>query len=392
MPSFTNIGGYVDSGTMVDTWATVGSCAQVGRNVHLSGGVGLGGVLEPPQRRPGGHRGRRVHRLALHGGRGGAGAPRREARRRLDPHRLDPRVRRRDRRRAPARRGAERAVAVGPHRVRSFPGGEFGMPCLLVLRRLARGRDPRQDRAQRRAARSTASAPERRSPTVTAPAPLDLTGRAWPLTAALVDVPSVSGDEAPLADAVEAACGRCPHLTCSGTATRSSPAPTWAARSGSSSPATSTPCRSPTTSRPASTDGPALRLRHLRHEVRRRRPARGSRPALPDRSPTYDLTLVFYDCEEVEAARNGLRRRRRGDPGLARRRLRGAVEPTRRRDRGRLPGHLRAEVTAHGRRARTAPARGWAATPSTRPAGSSTAAPPTTPREPEVDGCATTRG
>ncbi len=52
MPSYVNIGAYVDSGTMVDTWATVGSCAQVGRNVHLSGGVGLGGVLEPVQAAP----------------------------------------------------------------------------------------------------------------------------------------------------------------------------------------------------------------------------------------------------------------------------------------------------------------------------------------------------
>ncbi len=52
MPSYVNIGAYVGSGTMVDTWATVGSCAQVGRNVHLSGGVGIGGVLEPPQASP----------------------------------------------------------------------------------------------------------------------------------------------------------------------------------------------------------------------------------------------------------------------------------------------------------------------------------------------------
>jgi 2,3,4,5-tetrahydropyridine-2,6-dicarboxylate N-succinyltransferase len=52
MPSYVNIGAYVDEGTMVDTWATVGSCAQVGRNVHLSGGVGLGGVLEPLQANP----------------------------------------------------------------------------------------------------------------------------------------------------------------------------------------------------------------------------------------------------------------------------------------------------------------------------------------------------
>jgi 2,3,4,5-tetrahydropyridine-2-carboxylate N-succinyltransferase len=52
MPSYVNIGAYVDSGTMVDTWATVGSCAQIGRNVHLSGGVGIGGVLEPLQAGP----------------------------------------------------------------------------------------------------------------------------------------------------------------------------------------------------------------------------------------------------------------------------------------------------------------------------------------------------
>ena len=52
MPSYVNIGAYVDSGTMVDTWATVGSCAQIGRDVHLSGGVGIGGVLEPLQASP----------------------------------------------------------------------------------------------------------------------------------------------------------------------------------------------------------------------------------------------------------------------------------------------------------------------------------------------------
>ena len=52
MPSYVNLGAYVGSGTMVDTWATVGSCAQIGRNVHLSGGVGIGGVLEPLQASP----------------------------------------------------------------------------------------------------------------------------------------------------------------------------------------------------------------------------------------------------------------------------------------------------------------------------------------------------
>jgi 2,3,4,5-tetrahydropyridine-2-carboxylate N-succinyltransferase len=52
MPSYVNIGAYIDEGTMVDTWATVGSCAQIGKNVHLSGGVGIGGVLEPMQANP----------------------------------------------------------------------------------------------------------------------------------------------------------------------------------------------------------------------------------------------------------------------------------------------------------------------------------------------------
>ena len=52
MPSFVNLGAYVDSGTMIDTWATVGSCAQIGKNCHISGGVGIGGVLEPLQAGP----------------------------------------------------------------------------------------------------------------------------------------------------------------------------------------------------------------------------------------------------------------------------------------------------------------------------------------------------
>ena len=52
MPSFINLGAYIDTGTMIDTWATVGCCAQIGKNVHISGGVGIGGVLEPPQATP----------------------------------------------------------------------------------------------------------------------------------------------------------------------------------------------------------------------------------------------------------------------------------------------------------------------------------------------------
>ena len=69
MPSFVNLGAYVDCGTMVDTWATVGSCAQIGKNCHLSGGAGIGGVLEPLQAGPGDHRGQLLHRRALRSGR-----------------------------------------------------------------------------------------------------------------------------------------------------------------------------------------------------------------------------------------------------------------------------------------------------------------------------------
>ena len=77
MPSYVNIGAWVGPSTMVDTWATVGSCAQIGADVHLAGGVGIGGVLEPRQRAARDRRGRRVHRLALHRHRG---RPRRRGR------------------------------------------------------------------------------------------------------------------------------------------------------------------------------------------------------------------------------------------------------------------------------------------------------------------------
>ncbi|HET9900868.1 MAG TPA: 2,3,4,5-tetrahydropyridine-2,6-dicarboxylate N-succinyltransferase [Actinomycetes bacterium] len=139
MPSFTNIGGYVDSGSMLDTWATVGSCAQVGRNVHLSGGVGLGGVLEPAQAAPVivqddafiGSRSMVVEGARVReGAKLGAGSILTKSTRVFDAttgHELP-------RGEAPAW-----SVCVGSTRVRSFPGGDFGMPCLLVLRRLAPG-------------------------------------------------------------------------------------------------------------------------------------------------------------------------------------------------------------------------------------------------------------
>ena len=139
MPSFVNIGAYVDSGTMVDTWATVGSGAQIGRNVHLSGGVGIGGVLEPPQAAPVviedecliGSRcmvteGARVRTGAVLGS-GTILGP--------TSHVID------------VATGAELprgevppwSVAVGGMRLREFPGGTFGMPAVLILKRLPEG-------------------------------------------------------------------------------------------------------------------------------------------------------------------------------------------------------------------------------------------------------------
>jgi 2,3,4,5-tetrahydropyridine-2-carboxylate N-succinyltransferase len=139
LPSFVNIGGYVDEATLVDTWATVGSCAQIGKRVHLSGGVGIGGVLEPPTAAPVvieddafvGSRsmiveGARVRR----GAKLGAGAILTASTRVFDAETGEELARGE----APAW-----SVCVGSTRVRSFPGGDFGMPCLLVLRRLGEG-------------------------------------------------------------------------------------------------------------------------------------------------------------------------------------------------------------------------------------------------------------
>ena len=134
-----NIGAYVGEGSMVDTWATVGSCAQVGRNVHLSGGVGVGGVLEPPQAAPViieddafvGSRsiiveGARVRR----GAKLGAGVVLTSSTPVIDSATGEE-----------LSRGVvpERAVAVPATRVKSFPGGDFGLSCVLVLRILDEG-------------------------------------------------------------------------------------------------------------------------------------------------------------------------------------------------------------------------------------------------------------
>jgi 2,3,4,5-tetrahydropyridine-2-carboxylate N-succinyltransferase len=139
MPSFVNVGAYVDEGTLVDTWATVGSCAQIGKNVHLAGGAGIGGVLEPPNAIPvvieddafigsrcmvvGGARVREGAKL-------GAGIILTATTHVIDVETGDE---------LPRGEAPAWSVCVGGTRTRSFPGGEFGMPCLLVLKRLSEG-------------------------------------------------------------------------------------------------------------------------------------------------------------------------------------------------------------------------------------------------------------
>jgi 2,3,4,5-tetrahydropyridine-2-carboxylate N-succinyltransferase len=139
MPSFVNIGAYVEAGTMVDTWATVGSCAQIGRNVHLSGGAGIGGVLEPPNAVPVvveddafiGSRSMVVEGARVRAGaKLGAGTVLTAT-----THVIDVSTGQE----LPRGEAPAWSVCVSGTRVRSFPGGDFGMPCVLVLRRLAEG-------------------------------------------------------------------------------------------------------------------------------------------------------------------------------------------------------------------------------------------------------------
>jgi 2,3,4,5-tetrahydropyridine-2,6-dicarboxylate N-succinyltransferase len=139
MPSFVNVGAYVDTGTMVDTWATVGSCAQIGKNVHLSGGVGIGGVLEPPNAVPVvvedecmiGSRstvvdGARVRTGAVLGSGTNLGR---------NTHVIDVQTGEE----LPRGEAPAWSVCVNGMRSRKFPGGEYGMQCVLVLRRLPEG-------------------------------------------------------------------------------------------------------------------------------------------------------------------------------------------------------------------------------------------------------------
>jgi 2,3,4,5-tetrahydropyridine-2,6-dicarboxylate N-succinyltransferase len=142
MPSYVNIGAWVGSGTMVDTWATVGSCAQIGRNVHLAGGVGIGGVLEPPGARP-----VIIEDDAFIGSRRGAGA-RGGADRVGADHRCD-RIRARD---LPGTRSRPLGRVAG-HTPQAVPSGRVPHRVRLDRGR-AVGVDRHQDLAQRRPPRA----------------------------------------------------------------------------------------------------------------------------------------------------------------------------------------------------------------------------------------------
>ncbi|HEY5274709.1 MAG TPA: 2,3,4,5-tetrahydropyridine-2,6-dicarboxylate N-succinyltransferase [Acidimicrobiales bacterium] len=139
MPSYVNIGARVGAGTMVDTWATVGSCAQIGERVHLSGGVGIGGVLEPPNAIPvmvGDDAFVGSRSMITEGARVGTGAVIGSG------TILNPSIPVID-----STSGEEISrgvvpdwcVAVGASRKRTFPGGDFYLPCVLVLRHLEEG-------------------------------------------------------------------------------------------------------------------------------------------------------------------------------------------------------------------------------------------------------------
>ncbi|MCP2336541.1 2,3,4,5-tetrahydropyridine-2,6-dicarboxylate N-succinyltransferase [Actinomadura rupiterrae] len=139
MPSFTNIGAYVDSGTMVDTWATVGSCAQIGKNVHLSGGVGIGGVLEPPNAKPVVIEDEAMigsRSMIVEGARVGTGAVVGSG---TNLSASMPVIDVETGEEIARGRIPDWCVAVGGTRIKEFKGGSFGLPAVLILKRLEPG-------------------------------------------------------------------------------------------------------------------------------------------------------------------------------------------------------------------------------------------------------------
>ena len=359
MPSYVNIGAYVGANTMVDTWATVGSCAQIGANVHLSGGVGIGGVLEPPNAAP-----------VIIGDDSDDRQP-------LDDHAgasvgegsvlgegviLNPSIPVID-----AETGEEVSrgvvppwsVGVSAARRRRSPAASSACPACCSCAAHAR-RAPRQDAAQPDAARPRRERPER------------LVTDLLALTAELVDIPSVSHDEDAITDHLE---GRL----------RAAPGSRSAHRRQRDRP---------------HRRRPRLRLVLAGHTDTV--PANGNEVPRVDGDtlwglgasdmktglavmlelartvpePAVDVTYVFYVAEEVAADHNGLRQLFATHPDL----LAGDVallgEPTSAAIEAGCQGTMRMDVRLRGQRP-TPPGRGWAATPSTGSAPCSSGSTPT---------------
>ena len=354
---------------MVDTWATVGSCAQIGANVHLSGGVGIGGVLEPPQAAPViveddcliGSR-----CMVTQGARVRRGA---RARRGRDPEPGHPGDRRRDRRGGrPGRRAAlvDRRAGAAPARSSraASSGCRASSWCVTTSRASAR------------------QAPQRRPPRARRGHVTDLLA----LTAELVDIPSVSHDERAITDHLEQLLRAVPWLevervgdnVVARTDARAVAAP------GAGRPHRH---RAGERQRP----GPhrrrrAARPRRVRHEERAGRAARAGPHA--STAPAVDVTYVFYECEEVEARYNGLNRllRRAPRPGGRRRRHPGRAH-RRRASRPAARARMRVEVTLTGERAHTA--RAWMGRNAIHRLGERAGAswPAYEPRRGDIDGC-----
>src|SRR5690606_28737957 len=370
-----------------------------------------GGRERPPLRRrrrrrragaaaglPGDHRGRRVPRLAQHGCRGRPGAPRRQARRGHHPHRLDPGLRRADRRGAAPRRGARlvgvrhreqgeelprrrlrHAGAARPQAPRRGPGARQAGP----QRPAPRARRQRLTPAQPRKPGGGRPPPgHAMSADPESPQMLDLTADVRTLTARLVDTESVSGGERALADMIERSLSGLGHLRVDrdGDAVVARTGLGRAKRVVLAGHIDTVPIVDNVPSRRENDRLYGCGSSDMKSGV-----AVQLRLAAALTEPVHDLTYVFYDCEEVDAERNGLRRLSRDHPDWLAGDFAVLLEPTGGVIEGGCQGTMRVEVIARGERAHSA--RSWMGENAIHGAGRILdVLRGYVPREPEVDG------